>query len=438
MALIERFQEFCANTLGLNNSNRILVAISGGRDSVLLVQLLHRLGIYIELAHVNYQLRGEESDGDEQFVKSLAEQLKVRIHVNRVDTLAYKKEHKLSTQEAARDIRYNWFNEILKKSDLDFVAVAHHKDDVLETQLINLSRGTGLKGLRSIQAKRDCIVRPMLCLSREDVDFLIQEMQVPFREDSSNKSDDYLRNKIRHHVIPVLKACEPKVVEQAVKTALILSDTEQVLGELLEEKRSDIFKETSDKLLHISIDKLSQCSLPLLQFMFDTYGGFQASEVQGLMSGQTGKFLENGQYQLLRNRDFLILKALSVQEKAALSIRGEGQFKLGNQTLVVTEFKGGSPKFSRDNKQCWVPASKIKFPMVLRKWKHGDWIVPFGMNGKKLVSDLLVDQKMSKFEKEEILVLVQNQEIIWLVGCRSDERFKVVDASEKLYLFTLK
>ncbi len=425
------FKDFCHQTLGLTDSDKILVAVSGGLDSVLLLYLLHEMPFQIEVAHVNFQLRGEESDGDERFVRKLCARYGVPVYVKQVSAKEYAKNKRLGIQEAAREIRYAWFEELRLQKGLDYLAVGHHQNDVLETMLINIGRGTGIRGLRSIQPKKGSLIRPLLCFDRKTLEQLSEQLQLNYREDSSNASDDYLRNQIRHHVIPALLECREDWVKQAQITTRNLRETEELVDELMAEKRKSII-EVEGELLMLKVDEVKGKSRGFIFELFREFGDFNFDEVQQLCAGDTGRMIESGTHQLLRDRDYLLLRKKLESRSQKWEIHENTQ--VAGDIELVSDFQFDVQLFET-NDHCVIPANQLQFPLTLRSWKPGDWFVPFGMKGRKLVSDYLTDLKLSKFDKEKVQVLCSGEDVVWLVGYRSDDRYKVVDTSEKLYLF---
>jgi len=438
-SLITEIQEFIISNSLFKPKDKILVAVSGGIDSVVLCHLLHQSSYDFGIAHCNFQLREKESDSDEQFVKQLAEKLNVPYHVKRFDTSSYSKTNKISIQMAARDLRYAWFKEMRLENHYDVIAVAHHQDDEVETFFINLIRGTGIAGLHGIKTRVGNIARPLLFAGRKEIEAFAKENKIKYREDSSNKSVKYLRNRIRLQLIPMLKELNPQIEDSVRNDIKRIRYMEQVMLKVIDEKRQEIIT-TENDLVKLDIKKLlllEDRSYFLFEFL-RPYGfhGEIIEKILKSMNAKESKRFFSLTHRLVKDREFLFVSAITEKEP--------------EQTFIITknskEFnKQLHLKFTKGNFElCFKPIKsynfavfdmdKLSFPLTIRKWKTGDTFHPFGMKGKKKLSDLFTDLKLSLIEKESVWLLCNNNDIIWVIGYRTDDRYKVTPATKKVYI----
>lgn len=405
---------------------KILLTISGGIDSVVLAHLSKRAKLTISFAHCNFHLRGEESDGDQLFVEKLAEELGVPLFVQHFDTKKYGLENKLSTQLSARKLRYDWFEELRHEHEFDCIFTAHHVNDSLETFLINTIRGTGLEGLTGIPEQNGSIIRPLLPFSRKEILAYAKSEDIAWREDSTNASVKYERNKIRHQVIPIFEDENPHLLSSFVKTQQHLQDA----SDLLEEYNVLLFEEIVTDVagdLYFNIQKIREKSNPkaVLYQLLKNYGFTAWEDIYRLLSSQSGKVVFSPSHRLLKNREELILTKIpdennDPQEIEITETDAEIVFPLGK--LIFTT----AHSFEKSNvNQIYVDKSLVNFPLKLRRWKESDYFRPFGMKGKKKISSYLKDEKFSLVEKEKVWLLISEGKVVWIIGHRADERFKV-------------
>lgn len=411
---------------------KLLLAVSGGLDSMVLLHLFQELKCDIAIAHCNFQLRGMESFGDQKFVQEYAEANEIPIFVTQFDTEAFAKDYKLSTQVAARELRYNWFYELLETQKFDYILTAHHADDNLETFLINLSRGTGLEGLTGIPVQNDRVIRPLLFLSRQEIENYAKANAIQWREDSSNASDKYVRNKIRHHLIPILKELNPHFMASFLKTEGYLQESLA----MVEDAASMVFQQVaSEKENQIHFDLKQLLQLPnyqsyLYQWLKE-YGFTAWEDIYDLVQSQSGKQVFSTDFRLLKDRDSLILSPIEDEkEETEFWInKNQAEVKIPlNMTISeVTDISDAS------NKTIFVDADQVVFPLVIRKWETGDTFQPFGMEGKsKKLSKLFKDEKLSLIEKENTWLLCSNDQIVWVIGIRADHRFRTSNATKNI------
>jgi tRNA(Ile)-lysidine synthase len=432
--MLEKFEQHIANNFSFLKNKKVLVAVSGGVDSVVLTMLLHKLNIPISLAHCNFKLRENDSDLDEQFVKNLGDKLNVKSFSIQFDTEKYASENKLSIQLAARELRYNWFEEIIRKNKIDFIATAHHADDNIETFLINLTRGTGLDGLTGIPQQNKNIIRPLLPFSREEILGFAKKNKINWREDASNASTKYLRNKFRHDVVPILKEINPSLIESFNNTISHLKESQQIVEDRIKIVSDDIV-ETENDVKKISIEKLLKLSNPkayLFQLLKD-YGFNEWDKVYNLVFAQSGKFISTNSHRLLKNRDFLLFSPTvdsSETSQSVFEIHEDTEFVEKPIRLQLTKT---AEKELESKNSVLVDKNLLFFPLIIRKWKTGDVFFPSGMNGKKKVSKYFKDEKMSLLEKENTWLLCSaKNEIIWIVGKRQDRRFKISENTNNI------
>lgn len=429
--MLDKLKENLNQNFPFLENAKLLLATSGGIDSMVLVHLLHELNYAIALAHCNFQLRGLESFGDQNFVREYAQLKEIPLFLTQFDTEAFAKDYKLSIQIAARELRYNWFYELLETESYDYIITAHHADDVIETFIINLSRGTGLDGLVGIPAQNDKIIRPLLPFSREEIQEYASQNQIQWREDSSNTSDKYLRNKIRHHIVPLLKELNPHFLESFEKTCSYLKESQELVEDAAVMVYQQVAQEEGET---IRIDLKQLLRLPnyksyLYQWLKEF--GFTAWEdIYDLVESQSGKQIFSSDYRLLKDRMQLILSPIQEGDETVYLIEKDTQ-EIENPLMLVFSRVNEISKASHTT--IFVDEDKLTFPLVLKRWEEGDSFQPFGMNGKtKKLSKLFKDEKLSLIEKENTWVLWSANEIVWVVGIRQDERFKIDDSTKKI------
>ena len=435
--MISKIQNFVEQQNLLCHEHRYLVAISGGADSVALLRVMLLLGYQVEAAHCNFHLRGKESDRDEQFVQQLCQQFSVKLHLAHFDTKAYAQGHHISIEMAARDLRYHYFRQLLHDLDLAAVCVAHHRDDSVETLLINLLRGTGIHGLTGICPKRDneetgCVVRPLLCVGRQEIETWLHELGQSYVTDSTNLVDDVMRNQIRLNVIPILQQINPAAVENIQYTADLMRETESIYNAYTSSKINDITDNNS-----ISISDLKRTASPLC-FLFEWLSnyGFQPAVIQQIASrldAQTGHFWQSATHELYIDRGRLLLTPIH-QELSELRIPETGLYVCPDGSRLRFSQQQGVTILRTADKAC-LDAANVSFPLTIRQPRQGDRFVPYGMTGSRLVSDFLTDQKVPLPEKRrQLLVVNADGQIIWVVGRRPAAPFCVSEHTTETLL----
>lgn len=438
---------------------KYIVALSGGADSVSLLFVLkhleHELGIGVEAAHCNFHLRGAESVRDEEFCKQLCERLSVPLHLIHFDTQAYADLHRVSIEMAARDLRYGYFENLRRDIEAQDICVAHHRDDSVETVLLNLVRGTGLRGLRGIQPRNGNIIRPLLSLSREDIVQYLDALGESYVTDSTNLHNDVKRNKIRLDVMPLLRELNPSVSQSIFESSLRVGEALKVFDEAMKRSIADVttvlasqrITTSSSQHLVISVERLKQQPSPeyTLHEILSSYG-FTSAQIEQIYGSldtcSAGKIIASDSHELAFDRGSLLVQPRTNVADAARSMRipetGTYVFSDSLKIKVAAEDCGDDYVPSRAADCVCLDASDIKFPLTLRHIEHGDRFVPFGMNGMKLVSDYLTDRKKNVFEKRAQLVVTDAQQrIVWLVGERTDNRFRISKETSKALRLTL-
>jgi tRNA(Ile)-lysidine synthase len=421
--MLFKFQKHLSENLLFLKEKKLLLAISGGVDSMVLGNLLKQSNFDISVAHCNFKLRGNESDGDEQFVKDFALKNNLKLFVTSFDTESFAKDNKLSIQVAARQLRYIWFHQLLQENNLDYILTAHHLDDNLETFLINFTRGTGLDGLTGIPVQNDKIVRPLLNFSREEIEKFASENKIEWREDSSNSSGKYLRNKLRQDVVPILKSLNPNFLNSFQDTlkhleqAKSLTEDASVLvyKQVVTEKNGQKFFRLFD------LKRLPNYDAYLFQWL-QPFGFTAWKDISNLTEAQSGKFILSENYRLLKDRDFLILEEIQKEDATIYEVEADAEISFPIKLKIETV---SETKKSTDSATIYVDKEKLKFPLTVRKWQEGDYFCPAGIDGKKKVSKYFKDEKMSLSEKENTWLLISENEIVWIIGKRQDRRFYI-------------
>lgn len=419
---------------------KIIVALSGGLDSITLCYLLKRMKVNILAAHCNFQLRGAESDEDSHFVQQWTSSLGIPLETRKFNTTAYVNKQHTNIQLAARALRYRWFEELRQKHRADYIATAHHCNDNLETFLIHLSRGCGLRGLTAIPEKNDYIIRPLLPFSRQELmDFALKE-GLHWREDSSNASDKYLRNRIRHHISGALEELHPSFLKNFSATIQHLKQTEAFCWEQTEYLQKLFFQPYENQYI-IDTKKLKNVSSLefLLYQWFSPFGLTHIRDLIRLLDAETGKELRSSTHRLVKSRQYWILSPLneSPDQEDSFYIEENQTFTDFPLKISVEKSKISKPIDDFAPHLLYVDADLLKFPLQLRKWQKNDYFCPFGMTHFKKISKFLKDEKRSILEKENQWVLLSEDTIVWVVGLRSDDRFKVQPQTKNILKFSL-
>lgn len=435
--MLQKLQNHLEANLSFLQESKLFLAVSGGIDSMVLLDLFYKINYEIAVLHCNFSLRDSESDEDENFVKQFCNERKIPVYVKKFETQQLAKEYKLSIQVAARKLRYDWFYKQLEENKFDYILTAHHLDDVLETFLINLSRGTGLDGLTGIPAQNDKVIRPLLPFSREEIQNYAKENNLKWREDSSNASDKYLRNKIRHDIVPIIKDLNPSFLNSFQNTIENL----QQANSLVDDASSLVY----EKVVH---DEGSQIKIDIIElFAFKNFKAYLYqwlkqfeftawNDIYDLVYAQPGKQVFSENYVLLKDRDFLILhaKKSNVNNEVYFIINKSNDVKVPINMSICNV-----SDISIVNSNCiFVDEDKLQFPLTIRKWEEGDYFFPLGMRGKKKLSKYFKDEKFSLIDKASQWLLCSENQIVWIIGMRQDERFKVENNTINILQITLR
>jgi tRNA(Ile)-lysidine synthase len=432
--VIKTFKNYINNQLSFLKEGKLIIAISGGIDSVVLAYLCKALNFNFALAHCNFNLRDKESDTDEAFIVELAEKLDVEVFIQNFDTQSYAKANKRSIQMAARELRYNWFAELAEQLQFNYILTAHHADDNLETFLINFTRGTGLNGLTGIPVINANIVRPLLQFSREDIEAYANMESIKWREDSSNASRKYLRNKLRHEVIPILKEINPQLLDSFQNTIVNLNDTADIVEESLNAVAKRAIVDIGDNGVSYKISEFKKVnnSKAYLFEMFKNYGFTEWNDIVDLLDAESGKYVLSNTHRLIKHRAHLILTDLCNSEQREVSFYITEGEKHIETPIGQLSFKVEGSVRTDSKRTIYIDKEKLSYPLQFRIWKSDDVFSPSGMKGKKKVSKYLKDEKLSLVDKENTWVLTTDEQVIWVVGKRADERFVVSEKTKEI------
>ncbi|MFT3750093.1 MAG: tRNA lysidine(34) synthetase TilS [Agriterribacter sp.] len=443
ITLLNEFKQYVTEQQLFSTDDLLLVAVSGGIDSVALCELCYLAGYKFIMAHCNFQLRGTESDRDEEFVIKLAEKYGVQVFTKKFDTLSFAESKKCSVQVAARELRYNWFNEILyaeQKQDetslTKYILTAHHANDNTETVLMNLFKGTGISGMRGILPKAGNIIRPLLFVDKQNIIDFSKLRELAYREDSSNISDKYSRNYIRHHVVPAIEKIYPHASLNINNTASHFRDAEILYTQAIKFHKKKLIEYKNGEAL-IPVLKLSK-TIPLKTVVFEIAKDYgftpaQTHEIIKLLHSETGKYITSATHRILKNRNWLIISSLQPGLPQLTVVEKDDKFIFfpnGKITFTIKELK--QDKISPDICIASLDIHNIGFPLLIRKWKQGDYFYPLGMLKKKKVARFLIDKKLSLADKENVWVIESNKKILWVINHRIDNRFKITDKTKKM------
>ena len=440
--MLQKLSNILTDNFPFLKDKKLLIAISGGIDSVVLTHLLLALKCNISLAHCNFHLRNIESNLDETFVKKIATKLHINYFTTSFETEKIAKEKKESTQITARNLRYQWFQEISKKNNFDYILTAHHADDNLETFLINLTRGSGLEGFTGIPEINGNIVRPLLKFSRAEILNFAEENSISWREDKSNASAKYVRNKIRHKVLPILKGINPSLLETFSKTIENLKESKQLIDDRIEQIAHKVVLKEKD-VTKFRIDKIRQLSNPKAYVypLLKAYNFTEFKDIYNLLSAQSGKQVFSKTHVLLKDRDFLILSKRDVSSEHQKA--QEIAIHIPKNTSEITapihlKFDEVTEQSIQNKRTIYVSKGSLKFPLILRKWENGDYFYPSGMQGRKKLSKYFKDEKISLLGKQNKWLLCDSTNaIIWVVGMRKDNRYQIEKTASTYFKITL-
>ncbi len=436
--MLKKIKSYIAQKRLLENDKVLITGLSGGADSMALLDIMTLLGYRCIAAHCNFHLRGEESEEDALFVKKWCKESDIEFTSVDFDTRQYAADKKISIEMAARELRYTWFEMVRKQFNADAIAVAHHKDDSVETVLMNLIRGTGISGLSGISPKNGRVIRPMLCVSRVEIENYLEERQIPFRTDSTNHEDIYTRNHIRLNVLPMLEKINPSVRETIFRTAENLAEAEKIYKKAVHADIEAVLK--NDK---IDIEALKQTVSPL-SVLFELLAplGFHPAVIDDVKTGldaSPGKQFFSSAYRLIKDRTYFLIDKIEKKESEdpIYFIDAVSQ-EISTPVNLAVKLTDVPKLIDKNSRVLYADAAKLQFPLKLRKWHSGDWFFPFGMEGKKKLSDFFTNQKFNLKEKEETWLLLSGEEVVWVVGHRPDNRFKITETTERVLQIELK
>ena len=422
--MLQKFKQHLHQNFPFLEDSKLLIAISGGIDSVVLAHLCSQLNLNFSLCHCNFNLRGQESDDDEAFVTSLAESLKTPVYTTSFETEKYATKNKVSIQVAARDLRYTWFYKLLDANQYDYVLTAHNTNDNLETFIINLTRGSGLEGFTGIPPVNQKSVRPLLAFSRDDITLFAIKNGIVWREDRSNASIKYVRNKVRHKVIPILKELNPHILESFQNTIEYLNESQSIINDAVKNITTKVISYEND-VLKISceeIEKLSNKKAYLYQLL-QAYGFTSWNDIVDLISAQPGKQVFSDTHRLLKDRNFLILTTINKSQSIKGPILIDQKVSKITNPIKLT-IQNTDDYTSKNKEQIIIDKDLVNYPLSLKKWHNGDAMYPTGMTGSKKISQLFKDNKLSLLDKEKIWILADAKDhIIWVIGLRQDRRY---------------
>jgi tRNA(Ile)-lysidine synthase len=469
MNFFEKFKEHIKQQNLFQTKDKLLLAVSGGVDSVVLCELCKQAGYDFTMAHCNFQLRGEESERDENFVRELGKKYGVEVLVKKFDTEKYATENKLSIQVAARELRYKWFYELLHKiktnlnpetancqlPTANWLLTAHHANDNIETLLMNFFKGTGIYGLHGILPKQENIIRPLLFAKKEELSQFAKANNLNFVEDSSNALDKYTRNYFRNQLIPDLQKVYPQVEDNLLNNIERFREIELLYDQSVQLQKKKLLEQKGNEI-HIPVLKLLKTAAlnTIVYEIIKVYGftAHQTGEVIALLKSESGKYVSSATHRIIKNRNWLIIAPNENTEAETILIEKEGSLQFSNGSLHVKKIisegtTGNNPRlkdavgqeFSIINNQlvAQLNAAEIKFPLLLRKCKPGDYFYPLGMQKKKKLSRFFIDQKLSLTQKEKTWVIEVDKKIIWIVGLRIDDRFKITESTKNILQISL-
>lgn len=440
MDLVKGFQGYIKKENLFQPKDKLLLAVSGGVDSAVLCELCKQTGYDFVIAHCNFQLRGAESERDEKFVTALGTKYALEVLVKKFDTEKYAAANKLSIQVAARELRYQWFHELIGSSVAKFVVTGHHANDNVETMLMNFFKGTGINGLKAILPKQGRIVRPLLFAKKEALISFAQDNNLAFAEDSSNASDKYTRNYFRNQLLPALQKVFPQAEDNLIDNLQRFREVDELYRQSINLHKKKLMEQKGSEI-HIPVLKLLR-SEPVHTIVYEIISDFgftaqQTGDCIALLQSDTGRYIQSATHRIIRNRGWLIISPNQPAETQHILIEAEGNWAFAAGNLEIKKLPTTNLKPQTSNNTAQLNAAEIKFPLLLRKWKQGDYFYPLGMNKKKKISRFLIDLKLSMTQKENVWVIEMNRKIIWVVGLRIDDRFRITDKTKEIIRFIL-
>ncbi|MCQ2375710.1 MAG: tRNA lysidine(34) synthetase TilS [Salinivirgaceae bacterium] len=433
------FEKFIKQNRLFSQNDKILATVSGGADSVVLLHLLVKCGYNTQIAHCNFNLRNEESDGDEDFVRQLAKQYNVKLFCKSFNTKEYAAEHKLSIEMAARELRYNWFEQLSAENNFTRIATGHHLSDNIETLMLNLNRGTGINGITGIKPLVGNIARPLLFATRTEIEEFAKHNKLAFRTDSSNLSDDYQRNYIRHHIVPAFKQINKQFEQRMAQNLNNLSQAANIYNFYVEQAKLRMVKNINGKTI---IDKQTlineQFAETVLFEILSDYGfnNEQTKRILSLINGESGKLFFSNSHKLLIDRQYIIIEP-TTNKTTNVQVEQIGTTKANGSTFEMQVVDIENFELIKLSNVACLDFEKIELPITIRSWQNGDTFYPLGMNKQQKLSNFFINNKINRLDKESALVLTSNNQIIWVAGYRPDNRFKITDTTKQVLVIKM-
>ena len=447
MILLQQFTDYIKQQNLFQSKDKLLLAVSGGVDSVVLCELCKQAGYDFAIAHCNFQLRGDDSKRDENFVAAQAKKYGVVFYVTTFDTKTVAKQEKKSVEETARDLRYAWFEELRIKNDYNYLVTAHHANDNIETVLMNFLRGTGIKGLHGILPKQNKIIRPLLFAAKNELSAFATENKLPFVSDYTNEQNDFTRNYFRNEIIPAIKKVFSGAEENILNNITRLGEAEQLYNQAIDMHKKKLLEHKGNEI-HIPVLKLQQVA-PLSTIIYEiikdyNFTAHQTDDVVSLLKSESGKYIQSTTHRIIRNRKWLIISPNQTTTAQNILIEEADKKITFEQGELQIEKSSQLSTINHQLSTAQLDLAEIKFPLLLRKWKQGDYFYPLGMQnlpagrqGKKKLSRFFIDQKLSLTQKENVWVIESDKKILWVVGMRIDDRFKITASTKNIIQFTV-
>ena len=447
MILLQQFTDYIKQQNLFQSKDKLLLAVSGGVDSMVLCELCKQAGYDFAIAHCNFQLRGDDSKRDENFVAAQAKKYGVVFYVTTFDTKTVAKQEKKSVEETARDLRYAWFEELRIKNDYNYLVTAHHANDNIETVLMNFLRGTGIKGLHGILPKQNKIIRPLLFAAKNELSAFATENKLPFVSDYTNEQNDFTRNYFRNEIIPAIKKVFSGAEENILNNITRLGEAEQLYNQAIDMHKKKLLEHKGNEI-HIPVLKLQQLA-PLSTIIYEiikdyNFTAHQTDDVVSLLKSESGKYIQSTTHRIIRNRKWLIISPNQTTTAQNILIEEADKKITFEQGELQIEKSSQLSTINHQLSTAQLDLAEIKFPLLLRKWKQGDYFYPLGMQnlpagrqGKKKLSRFFIDQKLSLTQKENVWVIESDKKILWVVGMRIDDRFKITASTKNIIQFTV-
>ena len=442
MNLLQQYNNYIKKQNLFQQKDKLLIAVSGGVDSVVLCELTKQAGYDFAIAHCNFQLRGDDSNRDEKFVQELATKYGVAFYIKYFDTNTISKQEKKSIEETARDLRYDWFEELRKANGFNYILTAHHADDNIETVMMQFFRGTGIKGLRGILPKQNNIVRPLLFAKRSELETFLAESKLIHITDHTNSENDYTRNNFRNNILPLVEKNYPGAKENILKNIARFTGVAELYQQSIDQHKKKLLERKGNEV-HIPILKLLK-TVPLETVVYEIikeYGftAHQTTDVITLLQSETGKYIQSPTHKIIKNRNWIIISPnQSTEAQHILIEENDSRIAFGDKIIELQKFQNTNYKIQNNVSIAQVSLDNIKFPLLLRKWKQGDYFYPLGMQKKKKLSRFFIDQKLSLSDKQNTWVIEMDKKIVWIVGLRIDDRFKIMLLTKQVLTLTVK